>query len=77
MRRRVTGDITMPNNIVPMQPAPPRAGALSPLNPKARVPGALNGLMASSINVPSNLNPAAALTHAQKQRGLSISRGNK
>ncbi|KIM46438.1 hypothetical protein M413DRAFT_314769 [Hebeloma cylindrosporum] len=68
MRRRVTGDITMPNNIVPMQPAPPRAGALSPLNPKARVPGALTGLMGSSTNVPSNLNPAAVLTHAQKQR---------
>ena len=68
MRRRVTGDVTLPNNIVPMQPAPSRAGALSPLNPKARVPGALTGLMGSSTNVPSNLNPAAVLTHAQKQR---------
>jgi vacuole morphology and inheritance protein 14 len=67
LRRRVTGDITMPNNIVPLPPPASRAGALSPLNPRARGGGGLT-LMPSSTALPSNLNPAAALTHAQKQR---------
>ncbi|KAH9482513.1 Protein VAC14-like protein [Psilocybe cubensis] len=69
MRRRVTGDVSMPN-IIPMPPAPSRAGALSPLNPKSRGAGGLTSLMGSN-NVPNlspNLNPAAALTLAQKQR---------
>ncbi|KAF8969322.1 vacuolar protein 14 C-terminal Fig4p binding-domain-containing protein [Flammula alnicola] len=68
MRRRVTGESTMPN-IVPLPPPASRAGALSPLNPKARAPSGLTSLMASSsASIPSNLNPAAVLTHAQKQR---------
>ncbi|KAF4619657.1 hypothetical protein D9613_005002 [Agrocybe pediades] len=68
MRRRVTGEVPMPN-IIPMPP-PSRAGALSPLNPKARVPSGLTSLMGSntSSSLPSNLNPNAALTHVQKQR---------
>ncbi|KAF9480691.1 ARM repeat-containing protein [Pholiota conissans] len=68
LRRRVTGDITMPNNIVPLPPPASRTGALSPLNPRARGGGGLTGLIPSSSTLPSNLNPAAALTHAQKQR---------
>lgn len=69
MRRRVTGDITMSNNIVPMPPPASRAGALSPLNPRARGTGPLTGLIGpNAASVPSNLNPAAALAHAQKQR---------
>ncbi|PPQ78225.1 hypothetical protein CVT25_015544 [Psilocybe cyanescens] len=69
MRRRVTGEVSMPN-IVPMPPAPSRGGALSPLNPKARGPGGLTSLMGSNnvTNLPPNLSPAAALTLAQKQR---------
>ncbi|KDR84015.1 hypothetical protein GALMADRAFT_236599 [Galerina marginata CBS 339.88] len=70
MRRRVTGEVSTP--IIAPPPAGSRSGALSPLNPKARVPSGLTGLMGSSnttgTTVPSNLNPAVALTHAQKQR---------
>ncbi|CAA7260108.1 unnamed protein product [Cyclocybe aegerita] len=66
MRRRVTGELSMNN--VPQPPVPQRSGALSPLNPK-RVPAGLSGLMNSTApSLPSNLNPASALTHAQKQR---------
>ena len=73
MRRRVTGDISLPN-IVPQPPASSRSGALSPLNPKARAPSALTGLMGASSssgsgNLPSSLNSAAVtLGQAQKQR---------
>ena len=69
MRRRVTGEISMPN-IVPQPPVGSRSGVLSPLNPKARAPSALTGLMgaSSSGNLPSSLNPAVALGQAQKQR---------
>lgn len=68
MRRRVTGEVSVP----PVVPTPPpRSGALSPLNPRARGPGGLTGLMGNTSNVAtlaSNVNPAAALTYAQKQR---------
>ena len=70
MRRRVTGEISVPN-IIPQPPVGSRSGALSPLNPKARVPGGLTGLMGSSSsgNLPPTLNPAAvALGQTQKQR---------
>lgn len=70
LRRRVTGEIPVPN-IVPPPPAGSRSGALSPLNPKARAPSGLTGLMGASGsgNLPSNLNPASmALGQAQKQR---------
>jgi len=69
MRRRVTGDISLPN-IVPHPPVGSRSGALSPLNPKARAPSGLTGLMGTSNsgNLPS-LNPVAVtLGQAQKQR---------
>ena len=69
MRRRVTGEISEPN-IVP-QPPQSRSGALSPLNPKARAPGGLTGLMgaSSSGKLPPSLNPTTvALGQAQKQR---------
>lgn len=75
MRRRVTGEVPIPN--IPMPPAPSRAGALSPLNPKARVPSGLTSLMGPNnvSTLPSNLNPNAALTHAQRQRRpLELSR---
>lgn len=70
MRRRVTGG-ELPN---PMSPAPPLAskgGALSPLNPKARVPSGLTGIIPSQSGASvtsSNTNAAAALTQAQRQR---------
>ncbi|KAF8165594.1 vacuolar protein 14 C-terminal Fig4p binding-domain-containing protein [Crassisporium funariophilum] len=70
MRRRVTGEISMPNT-VSQPPINSRNGALSPLNPaKGRVPSGLTGLIGtnSSGTPPSAMNPAAALTHAQKQR---------
>jgi len=71
MRRRVTGDVSIPPHIASQAAAiPNRNGALSPLNPRRTV-GGLPGLMGPSSTaapVPSNLNPAAALTHAQKQR---------
>ena len=66
MRRRVTGEIP----IVPQPPLGSRSGALSPLNPKARAPSGLTGLMGASNsgNLPS-LNPATvALGQAQKPR---------
>jgi len=69
LRRRVTGEI--PPNMVPQPSVGSRSGVLSPLNPKARAPSGLTGLMGagSSGNLPSNLNPAAmALGQAQKQR---------
>ncbi|PPQ70437.1 hypothetical protein CVT26_013931 [Gymnopilus dilepis] len=59
MRRRVTGEVGPPN----IGPIPSRAGALSPLNPKARVPSGLTNLMGSS-STPTN----PALAHVQKQR---------
>lgn len=67
MRRRVTSE-NSESNI----PQPPqvglRSGALSPLNPKARAPSGLTGLMGanSSGKLPPSLNPA--LSQAQKQR---------
>lgn len=68
MRRRVTGEVGSPN----IGPIPPRSGALSPLNPKARVPSGLTNLMGASNSVPvpsgSSLNSNAALAHVQKQR---------
>ena len=71
MRRRVTGEISEPN-IVPQPPqAGSRSGALSPLNPKARAPGGLTGLMGASSNgkLPPSLNPTTvALGQVQKQR---------
>jgi vacuole morphology and inheritance protein 14 len=69
MRRRVTGG-ELPN---PMSPAPvaSKGGALSPLNPKARVPSGLTGIIPSQSGASvtsSNTNAAAALTQAQRQR---------
>lgn len=70
VRRRVTGDVSSPPNTV--VPAPlGRTGALSPLNPTRRPPGALTNLMGpttAATPIPSNLNPASGLTSAQKQR---------
>ncbi|KAF9528014.1 vacuolar protein 14 C-terminal Fig4p binding-domain-containing protein [Crepidotus variabilis] len=77
MRRRVTGEMSLPPNLSSSSSSAGsgsvtagRAGALSPLNPQRRPPGALSNLMSPGIGlgpVPSNLNPAA-LTQAQKQR---------
>ena len=71
IRRRVTGEISVPN-IIPQPPVSSRTGALSPLNPKARAPSSLTGstgASSSSGNLPSSLNPAAVvLGQTQKQR---------
>ncbi|KAF8914235.1 vacuolar protein 14 C-terminal Fig4p binding-domain-containing protein [Gymnopilus junonius] len=66
MRRRVTGEVGTPN----IGPVPPRGGALSPLNPKARVPSGLTSLMGAGSTIPgsSNMTSNAALAHVQKQR---------
>ena len=71
MRRRATGEISESN----IDPQPPqvgsRSGALSPLNPKARAPSGLTGLIGanSSGKLTPNLNPSTiALGQAQKQR---------
>ena len=70
MRRRVTGDVSLPPSLAPNSAA--RTGALSPLNPQRKPPGALSNLMsppATTAAMPSNLNPAIiGLTPAQKQR---------
>jgi len=69
MRRRVTGDVSLPPSLAPNSSS--RTGALSPLNPQRKPPGALSNLMsppATTATVPSNLNPAMGLTSAQKQR---------
>lgn len=66
-RRRVTGDAPMP----PVQ-VPSRAGALSPLNPRARV-GSNSPLAGSPAVRPSS--PNALLQQQQRpKRGLSITR---
>ena len=67
MRRRVTGEISEPN-AVPQPQVGSRSGALSPLNPKARAPSGLTGLIGASGSgklVPS-LN--STMGQAQKQR---------
>jgi len=67
MRRRVTGESLPPSTSIPAPLG--RTGALSPLNPTRRPPGALTNLMGpttAATSVPSNLNPG--LTLAQKQR---------
>ena len=75
MRRRVTGEIPMANNIVPLPPPASRAGALSPLNPRARGTATLSGLIGpNAANLPSNLNPAAALTAQKHRRPLELNR---
>lgn len=70
MRRRVTGG-ELPNAISPAPPVASKSGALSPLNPKARVPSGLTGIIPSQSGASvtsSNTNAAAALTQAQRQR---------
>jgi vacuole morphology and inheritance protein 14 len=71
MRRRVTGETSEPN-IVPQPPqVGSRSGALSPLNPKARAPSRLTGLIGESSDgkLTPSLNPTTvALGQAQKQR---------
>jgi vacuole morphology and inheritance protein 14 len=69
-RRRVTGDASMP----PPQ-APSRAGALSPLNPRARVGtgnNMISGLGASAGGRPSS--PNLILQQQRTKRGLSLTR---
>jgi vacuole morphology and inheritance protein 14 len=67
MRRRATGEISESNNI-DSQPSQvgSRSGALSPLNPKARAPSGLTGLIGASSS--GKLTPNLALGQAQKQR---------
>ena len=71
MRRRATGEISEPN-IVPQPPqVGSRSGALSPLNPKARAPSALTGLIGASSGgklQPSLNSTTVVLGQAQKQR---------
>ncbi len=75
MRRRVTGEIPMANNVVPLPPPVSRSGALSPLNPRARGTAALSSLIGpNAANLPSNLNPAAALTAQKHRRPLELNR---
>lgn len=71
MRRRVTGETSEPNIVSQPPQVGSRSGALSPLNPKARAPSGLTGLMGASSNgkLPPSLNPTTvALGQAQKQR---------
>jgi len=69
IRRRATGDLSEPNNIVSQPQVGSRSGALSPLNPKARAPSGLTGLIgaSSSGKLQPGLNPNT-LGQAQKQR---------
>jgi vacuole morphology and inheritance protein 14 len=71
MRRRVTGEIP----IVSQAPLGSRSGALSPLNPKARAPSGLTGLMGASNtgNLPS-LNPATMALGQKPRRPLEPTR---
>jgi vacuole morphology and inheritance protein 14 len=69
-RRRATGDASMP----PPQ-APGRAGALSPLNPRARTGtgnSMISGLGASAGGRPSS--PNLILQQQRTKRGLSLTR---
>ncbi|PPQ71095.1 hypothetical protein CVT24_009846 [Panaeolus cyanescens] len=72
LRRRATGNHELQGMVpAPPVPIPPRTGALSPLNPKARVPSGLTSLIGanSTPTPPSSLNPTTSgLTHAQRQR---------
>ena len=70
-RRRATSEISEPNIVQQPPPVGSRSGALSPLNPKARAPSGLTGLIGASSGgkLQSSLNPTtAALGQAQKQR---------
>lgn len=65
MRRKVTGDPTMNTAASSVRP-----GALSPLNPRARIVPSTPG-----IAPPTSTAPSAALGQVQKQRGaLGLSR---
>jgi vacuole morphology and inheritance protein 14 len=69
LRRRVTGDVSLPPSLAPN--ASSRTGALSPLNPQRKPPGALSSLMsppAATAAIPSNPNPAVGFTFGQKPR---------
>jgi len=75
MRRRVTGEVPLPPSSVPNPPA--RTGALSPLNPQRRPPGALSNLMsppATATPLPSNLNPAAGFTAQKHRRSMELTK---
>ncbi|KAI0057608.1 ARM repeat-containing protein [Artomyces pyxidatus] len=64
-RRRVTGPGELPQPVLPSPLSPPsRSGALSPLNPRARVQG---GLMASTVT-------AQGQVAGKPKRGLSLNR---
>lgn len=77
VRRKVTGEITIPVNTVAAGPTTPfssRSGILSPLNPRARgQSGLLAGAVAAQAQTP--LTPAAVLAQQQKQkRTISLTR---
>ena len=67
LRRRATGEISEPNTVPQSTQVGSRSGALSPLNPKARAPSGLTGLIGTSGG---KLSPSlnSTMGQAQKQR---------
>jgi vacuole morphology and inheritance protein 14 len=77
-RRRVTGDAQLPNSAIlpmPSQVGSRGTGALSPLNPRARV-GTGNPLIGalSGSQSPRATSPSPMLAQQRGKRGLSITR---
>ena len=69
LRRRATGEISEPNTVPQSPQVGSRSGALSPLNPKARAPSGLTGLIGAGNG--GKLSPSLNSTmgqQAQKQR---------
>jgi len=64
LRRKATGEISEPNSVPQSPQVGSRSGALSPLNPKARAPSGLTGLIGA--NSGGKVSPS--LGQAQKQR---------
>ncbi|KAJ7639166.1 vacuolar protein 14 C-terminal Fig4p binding-domain-containing protein [Roridomyces roridus] len=79
-RRRVTGDLqtTAAANPVTPGPIPPRSGALSPLNPRAR---GQSGLLANAVIAQTGVGTPSPTTllaqQAQKQRRTTMGLGRK
>jgi vacuole morphology and inheritance protein 14 len=68
LRRRATGEISEPISVPQSPQASSRSGVLSPLNPKARAPSGLTGLIGA--NSGGKLSPSlnSTMGQAQKQR---------
>jgi len=68
LRRRATGEIPEPNSVPQSTQVGSRSGILSPLNPKARAPSGLTGLIGASSG--GKLSPSlnSTMGQAQKQR---------